>query len=147
MINMKSTIEVILAAKALLDAFNSNRHFAIKIENEPFMPLSIERHDEIVTVSHYFEQNGDLVPDPDMQFLILPANGMWIPLAIQYASGRYVRCGKLVENRWHLSEQELDVERRLINVIEERVRERAVVVVAVGRGVTVAGGEGDKLTF
>jgi len=36
------------------------------------MSLVIERHfignDECLSVSHYFEQNGDLIPDPDILF-------------------------------------------------------------------------------
>lgn len=62
----------------------------------PFMQVVIERlNAEHFSVSHYFESNGDLVPDPDMEFLRTPA-GAWAcvnitqPLgyeeAIRYAS-------------------------------------------------------------
>ena len=37
------------------------------------MSLVIERYfignDEFLSVSHYFEQNGDLIPDPDVLFV------------------------------------------------------------------------------
>jgi hypothetical protein len=38
------------------------------------MDLIIETHrqgkNQIVTMSHYYEQNGDLVPDPDIMFAV-----------------------------------------------------------------------------
>ena len=36
-----------------------------------------------------YEQNGDLVPDPDMTFEIDPEHGTLEPLTIQHAIGRY----------------------------------------------------------
>jgi hypothetical protein len=46
----------------------------MKIYNEGYMPLSIESWKEkfsnserMISVAHYFEQNGDLVPDPEIQ--------------------------------------------------------------------------------
>ena len=44
----------------------------IKVENEPYMPLNVELlYQEgskvVIAMGHYFEQNGDLVPDPDME--------------------------------------------------------------------------------
>jgi len=50
---------------------------SIKIDNTEgsFMPAHVEILGEGSTfihfsVSHYYEQNGDLVPDPDMEFLV-----------------------------------------------------------------------------
>jgi len=51
----------------------NNPQFA-KIENGPFLPLVIERigtgpnGHPAISVAHYFEQNGDLVADPEMCF-------------------------------------------------------------------------------
>jgi hypothetical protein len=48
---------------------------ALKIQNnDAFMPLHVEllytaNDGKIFSFSHYYEQNGDLVPDPDMTFL------------------------------------------------------------------------------
>jgi hypothetical protein len=45
-----------------------------KIENGPFMPLVIERigtgpnGHPAISVAHYYEQNGDLLTDPEMCF-------------------------------------------------------------------------------
>jgi len=86
---MRDAIETILKELNLLDKFKDADEFYVKISNEPFMPLSIERHGNQVTVTHYFEQNGDLVPDPDMEFEIY--KGRWLPYAIQHSNGKYVR--------------------------------------------------------
>ena len=99
LITMKSAIEQILEAHGALEAFKTKPSFALKVHNEPFMPLSIERHGEIVTVTHYFEQHGDLVPDPDMEFLDL-GHSDWIPIAIQHSTGHYVRAGDIEDGQW-----------------------------------------------
>lgn len=54
----------------------------LKLDNAPgaFMPLSVEflffrkfgsAIGKVYSFAHYFEQNGDLVPDPDMTFLFI----------------------------------------------------------------------------
>ncbi len=86
---MKKVIEQILAKQGKLQKFNSGE-FHIRIKNEPYMDLVVERHDKQVTITHYFEQNGDLIPDPDQEFII-GADGEWYPVAIQFATGHYVR--------------------------------------------------------
>lgn len=103
---MKSAIEKVLEQLGELEAFQSNQDFAIKILNEPFMPLSIEKHDKLVTISHYFEQNGDLIPDPDMEFLDL-GRGDWIPVAIQHSTGHYARAGECEEGVWKFNAKAL----------------------------------------
>lgn len=50
------------------------RNNPIKIEVEGYMPLSIEwigqgfRRSDLISVMHWFMQNGDLMRDPDMVF-------------------------------------------------------------------------------
>lgn len=62
--------------------------------SDPWMRLAIEhvglgpRGHPLVSVAHYFEANGDLVPDPDMTFEVTTA-GDWLPVAIQHATGAY----------------------------------------------------------
>ena len=92
---MKHTIEKILRNAGRLDAFNRAENFHIKVENAPYMPLSIERHGDTVIVTHYFEQNGDLVPDPDMEFVVTP-KGEWFPVAIQHSTGHYFQAIEIV---------------------------------------------------
>lgn len=61
----------------------------IKVENEPYMPLVIESvgkspqgHD-LISVAHYYEQNGDLCQDPEMVFEASPHG--WRPVYFQMA--------------------------------------------------------------
>jgi len=42
----------------------------IRLVSDGFMPLVIERiGDDTISVTHYYEQNGDLMSDPDMTFI------------------------------------------------------------------------------
>ena len=92
---MTAAIERILCSHDLLQEFMTSEDFAVRISNPPFMPLTIERHGKMVSVTHYFTQNGDLIPDPDMEFEIV-ADHVWSPVAIQFATGAYRRA---MENR------------------------------------------------
>lgn len=42
------------------------------------------------SVTHYYTQNGDLVPDPDGEFY-RTAHGTWFPVALQHCTGHYTR--------------------------------------------------------
>jgi len=67
------------------------RNNPIKLEIEGFMPLSIEfigygpRDLPLVSVMHHFEQNGDLMRDPDMEFEI-DGQGKWHPVSYRQDS-------------------------------------------------------------
>ena len=61
---------------ALLDRLDGNQH--LKIENQPFMPLTIERIGKIywengilISLCHYYVQNGDMMQDPEMCFIVV----------------------------------------------------------------------------
>ena len=80
---------------------------AVKIDNSSFMALCIDRlcsdvdfsglKGDIFAFAHYYEQNGDLIPDPDMTFLRLQ-NGFIFPLTYQdyrsYEEAIYLKDGK-----------------------------------------------------
>jgi len=87
---MKAAIEQILRSYNLLEAFQAGPEFAVRIKNDPYMPLTIECHDSQITVTHYLRENADLIPDPDMEFKRFDDNS-WCPVAIQFASGHYRR--------------------------------------------------------
>ncbi|HVW98679.1 MAG TPA: hypothetical protein VHA56_22115 [Mucilaginibacter sp.] len=60
----------------LLDRLNGRQH--LKIENEPFMPLTMEKTGEayggeavLYSLCHYYKQNGDLMQDPEMGFVVV----------------------------------------------------------------------------
>jgi len=45
----------------------------VVLKNEPYMQLYFARLDKNrFALAHYFEQNGDLVPDPDIEILVHP---------------------------------------------------------------------------
>lgn len=56
----------------------------VRIQNAPYMPLVIERIGDgpnglpAVSVTHYGEQNGDLMRDPEMCFEVTE-QGKWFP--------------------------------------------------------------------
>jgi len=56
----------------ILPLIRSNKDYQ-KINIEGFMPLSIERiGHNIYSIAHYYEQNGDLMRDPEMTIKIIP---------------------------------------------------------------------------
>lgn len=62
-----------------------------KLDNAPgcYMALSVERlTEDRFSMAHYFEQNGDLCPDPDMEFWRGP-DGRIYPVSITQAFGGY----------------------------------------------------------
>jgi hypothetical protein len=57
-----------------------------KIDNAKgtFMAVSVNRlGDRFFSVTHYFKQNGDLVPDPDMVFWQGVGERPWVPVSYQ----------------------------------------------------------------
>lgn len=68
---------------ALKDRLDNDQH--LKIINEPFMPLTMERIGRFITtpwgmadlfsLRHYYELNGDLMQAPEMCFFVLDARG------------------------------------------------------------------------
>ena len=79
----QTTIEKLLAAHNLLESFHSQLDFHVRFDMPGYQRLVIERHGELISVAHYFEQNGDLVPDPEVE-LHYPT---WTPIAITQAFG------------------------------------------------------------
>ena len=101
--SFQARIEALLKAHEQLDRFYSEDHFHVRFEMPGFDRLVIERHQEMISIAHYFEQNGDLVADPEVE-LHYPT---WTPMAItQVLGGRrekfITRDGKqYVDTRFH----------------------------------------------
>lgn len=62
----------------------------MKLEAHGFMDLHVdkiyeEKEESLlrIALSHYFEQNGDMIPDPDMEMFIFPDIRMVEPIAYQ----------------------------------------------------------------
>lgn len=71
-LNLKSTEIFCL----LMEKMNGKQH--LKIENEPYMSLTIERLGSaygddatLYSLCHYYELNGDLMQDPEMCFVLV----------------------------------------------------------------------------
>ncbi|HMM97439.1 MAG TPA: hypothetical protein PKC99_00395 [Anaerolineales bacterium] len=79
----QTTIEKLLSAHNLLEKFHAQLDFHVRFDMSGYQRLVIERHGELISVAHYFEQNGDLIPDPDVE-LHYPT---WTPTAITQAIG------------------------------------------------------------
>jgi hypothetical protein len=96
---MQVSIEAILDAagrreeftKALLDPY-PQQGFHMRLEQPGYMRLVIEVVTvNEVSVAHYFEQNGDLMRDPEIVFLVHPTHG-FLPVEItQDPVGRFRR--------------------------------------------------------
>ena len=84
----QQAIETILKAHDLLPAFQASPEFHVRFTMPGFDPLVIERQGSRVIVGHYFEQNGDLMSDPEIVFDL----ATWAPLEItQSPMGVYRR--------------------------------------------------------
>ena len=99
----QTVIEHLLKSHNLLDDFQLQETFHVRFDKPGYQRLVIERHGEMISVAHYFEQNGDLIPDPDVE-LHYPS---WVPTAITQAYFGYrqkfiERDGKtFVDTRFH----------------------------------------------
>ena len=98
----QTNIEQLLKAHNLLDQFHSQDEFHVRFDMPHYDRLVIERHADMISVAHYFEQNGDLVADPDVE-LHYPT---WTPTAITqifgYRSKFIERDGKtFVDTHFH----------------------------------------------
>lgn len=93
---MKNVIEKILKRSGLLETFNASTDFHLRIENEPWMPLVIERHGAEISIAHYGELNGDPIRDPELTFR-LPD---WTPTSItQDPVGRYSEVFSVIDGK------------------------------------------------
>lgn len=67
----------------------------IDTTNGAYQAVHVDRLSENrFAIAHYFESNGDLVADPDGEYLRL-APGHWLPVALQLSTGHYSRALEL----------------------------------------------------
>ncbi len=67
-------IREIVNAAGVGDGFDNEPHFHLEVANPPYMdlvieswPSPIEGEGRRISVAHYYEQNGDPVPDPEVE--------------------------------------------------------------------------------
>ena len=83
MTQFQKAIEKVLKAYNQMEWFQSGGDFYLRLDQPNYDRLVIERHDETIIVGHYFEQNGDLMSDPEVE-LHYPD---WTPVAITQVLG------------------------------------------------------------
>ena len=81
--SFQTRIEALLKAYDQLDRLYGEDHFHVRFEMPGYDRLVIERHHEMISVAHYFEQNGDLIADPEVELHYLT----WTPTAITQVLG------------------------------------------------------------
>jgi hypothetical protein len=114
---MKNEVEIMgrfkmKTVQKIIDQFGDMDEWAgghIKIPNDPYMPLTIEYlgkgpyNGDLLAISHTYVQNGDLMRDPEIVFLVTDLG--WTPISfrndsvgvyqesliIEYGEIRYVR--------------------------------------------------------
>ncbi len=66
----EKNIVKLLERGGLLQTVMESDDFHLKIENEPYIPLVIERHEDVIYLTHYLSANGDTFIDSEMVFAI-----------------------------------------------------------------------------
>ncbi len=86
---MQKTISDILFFNGLFELFQTAMDFHLRLKNAPWLALVVERHGDEVSVTHYIEQNGDMLRDPEMVFSLhtltaaMPRFEGWVPLTTE----------------------------------------------------------------
>ena len=85
----QTIIHKILVKHDLLDAFYdpSCESVYLKLQQESYMDLVIERQYKTVFVGHYIKQNGDLISDPILVFQLSKGVRSWVPYRIEQVFG------------------------------------------------------------
>lgn len=80
-----------LAKKHSVDLYEDEEAH-IRLDMLGYDRLVVERYWDkpvFMSVAHYFEMNGDLVSDPQIEFLV--KDGLWIPVSVEQFLGGYRR--------------------------------------------------------
>ena len=117
----------------LIGLMKSEQHLKIDNSQGSFMALSIEKLYDVSIVgrdmtcyslSHYFSQNGDLVPDPDMTFFVHNLDSSFIyPATFQdqfsYREGLYQDGDK-----WYINKKEQADQTSFANMWLKNIKEQ-----------------------
>lgn len=94
--NLQGYIEELLGTHQLLDSFQGMKHFCAVIGIYGARPLHIERHGNKVTVAQYIVADEDLMPSPEIIFL-MNERGQWLPAEAHFTTGAWRNC---VDGSW-----------------------------------------------
>ncbi|MCA9330790.1 hypothetical protein KC957_01975 [Candidatus Saccharibacteria bacterium] len=89
----------------------------LRLQQPAYERLVIETiGQDLVSVAHYFEQNGDLIPDPDVVFYT--RTGEWIPIEITHSLGMYGIYATVHETKPYLRMRDIVRQADLANFTE-----------------------------
>ncbi len=87
---MRDVIRAVLYWNGLAPAFDDAYDFHLRVRNDPWLPLVVERHGDEISVTHYVGQNGDQLRDPELVFsraewgrLVGGVFGAWVPKSVE----------------------------------------------------------------
>ncbi len=89
---VKSQQNIFKKLNKLMPFLKDSNDYYFKLKASGYMDLSVDilsKSDETITIalSHYFEQNGDLIPDPDITMEVDFKEQTVLPLAYQDSFG------------------------------------------------------------
>ncbi len=80
-LEIQNIVEKILSKNSI----DPTKDFYLKLLNEPYKDLVMERNGSIILVGHYKEEGGDLISDPVLAMEDM--NGYWYPVRIEQWCG------------------------------------------------------------
>jgi hypothetical protein len=87
---MRRVVFDLLYFHGLAEAFRSTQDFHLRVKNDPWLPLVVERHGDEVSVTHYGERGLDQTRDPEMVFsldaIARASRGTfqgWVPMTLE----------------------------------------------------------------
>ena len=97
------TMQVVIEQLAAKHAVNIKEKGAhVRLDLSGFDRLCVERiRQTCISVAHFFESQGYLIPEPDVMFFIDPDDN-WIPIDITQSVGGWQRYAELSEDFTHI---------------------------------------------
>ena len=120
-----------LVFNTLISKMNGEQHLKIDNTDGVFMPITIEKLQseimivdmlvDIYSLAHYFQMNGDLVPDPDMTFAVSKVlDNFIVPMTFQdmynYNEGIFIVNGTWKINKRYQHDHAAFAGQWLINI-------------------------------
>lgn len=69
----------------------ADKEFAVTLKNPPYEDLAIERQGDLIMFTHYYDQNGDRVPDGEIAFRLFPNGQLKLAYTASHYQGREYR--------------------------------------------------------
>ena len=92
---LRKTLLAFWKRRGLTEAVMQGEDFHLRIENEPFIPLVVERHDDLLYLTYYLTANGDAFIDTEMVFSISELGGLCLEeTAVNSIRGEYRGCDR-----------------------------------------------------